>query len=424
VRAPLFALFTAKLVSTFGSWLTVLALPWFVLVTTGSPTRMSAVLTAEFLGVVLVGFPSGRLVHRLGARRTMLLGDAVRAPLMALVPLLHAADALTFPALLTISFGLGLFTAPYIASQRLILPDLIASTPARTSATGVASERRLARANTLIDAATRIGALAGPALGGVLIALLGAAEVLWIDAASYAVSFLIVLIFVRVPGRAPQPAGDRPGSLAGLRYAARHRSLRLFLTALVLVSLAVPAIAACLPVLVLHDLGGDPRVLGLLTATNGAGLAAGSILALAVITRMRDTALTLAVAVLALPLWLMLTGRIPLLAVALFLSGLATPVCGVTVTTRFTLRTPEQIRPQVMTALTTLENFAAFLAFAVAGPVLQAAGLKPVFAAIALLATLGALAYHGALHTDRALSKAVATRPQAQPALTVVSPPP
>jgi hypothetical protein len=62
-RTPgLLPLFAAKLISTCGSWLTVLALSWFVLVTTGSPARMSAVLTAEFLGVVLLGQPSGRLV--------------------------------------------------------------------------------------------------------------------------------------------------------------------------------------------------------------------------------------------------------------------------------------------------------------------------------------------------------------------------
>ncbi|KUL37616.1 MFS transporter [Actinoplanes awajinensis] len=487
---PLAALFTAKLISTFGSWLTVLALPWFVLVTSGSPTRMSAVLTVEFLGVVLVGIPSGRLVQRLGARRTMLLGDAARAPLMALVPLLHAAGLLSFPALLAISFGLGLFTAPYIASQRLILPDLLAAAPTREPRSALsrigrqrvrarrvigeddapAGEGRLARANSLIDAATRIGALAGPALGGVLIGRSGTRRRSWPRRATGPRPRPSWLLFVHVPPRAPHPTDPRPGSpdladladrprstgarpgspdladladladrpgrpdsasqpgitdhpptadsseladesdrsgksaapdlLAGLRHVVRHRSLRLFLAALLLIALATPAIFACLPVLVLHDLGGDPRVLGLLTASNGAGLAAGGILALLVIARLRDTALALAAVVLALPLWLLLTSRISLLAVALFLSGLATPLCAATLNTRFTLRTPTPIRPQVLTAVTTAENLAAFLAFAAAGPVLQAAGLKPVFTAIATLATLGAVTYCAALRAD------------------------
>lgn len=95
LRTPgLLALFTAKLLSTFGSWLTLLALPWFVLVTTGSPVKMSLVLTAEFVGVVIVGLSSGRLLAKLGARQTMLIGDAARVPLMASIPLLHLADGL------------------------------------------------------------------------------------------------------------------------------------------------------------------------------------------------------------------------------------------------------------------------------------------------------------------------------------------
>ncbi|GLW27742.1 hypothetical protein [Actinoplanes regularis] len=68
LRTPgLLALFTAKLLSTFGSWLTLLALPWFVLVTTGSPVKMSLVLTAEFVGVVTVGLVSGKLAGFIGS---------------------------------------------------------------------------------------------------------------------------------------------------------------------------------------------------------------------------------------------------------------------------------------------------------------------------------------------------------------------
>ena len=74
--------------------------------------------------MALLGIPSGSLIGRLGARTTMLLSDALRAPLIALVPLLHWAGHLSFGALLVIVFLLGAFTAPYITSQRLIIPEL------------------------------------------------------------------------------------------------------------------------------------------------------------------------------------------------------------------------------------------------------------------------------------------------------------
>jgi hypothetical protein len=59
LRNPsLLALLVAEVVSSVGSRMTALALPWFVLVTTGSPTRMGAILAAELLPVGLLGIPS------------------------------------------------------------------------------------------------------------------------------------------------------------------------------------------------------------------------------------------------------------------------------------------------------------------------------------------------------------------------------
>ena len=118
------ALLTAEAVSSTGSAITFVALPWFVLSTGGSPTRMSIVLAAEILPMAVFGIPSGSVVARLGARTTMLISDLVRAPLIALVPILHWSGHLSYPELLVIVFLLGLFNAPYISSQRTILPEI------------------------------------------------------------------------------------------------------------------------------------------------------------------------------------------------------------------------------------------------------------------------------------------------------------
>ena len=90
------SLVVAEVVSTTGTAMTFVALPWFVLVTTGSPAQMSLVLAVEIAPMALLGIPSGSLIGRLGARTTMLLSDALRAPLIALVPLLHWAGHLSF----------------------------------------------------------------------------------------------------------------------------------------------------------------------------------------------------------------------------------------------------------------------------------------------------------------------------------------
>src|ERR671931_400289 len=82
------ALLVSEAVSSTGIAMTLVALPWFVLVTTGSAPRTSVVLAVEVAPMALLGIPSGSLVGRLGARTTLLLSDLLRAPLIALVPVL------------------------------------------------------------------------------------------------------------------------------------------------------------------------------------------------------------------------------------------------------------------------------------------------------------------------------------------------
>jgi MFS family permease len=94
----LLGLLTAELVSLTGSSMTFVALPWFVLVTTGSTAKMGWVLAAEMLPIAVFGIPAGSLIARIGAKRTMLLSDAARGPLLLVLPILHHTGHLTFPA--------------------------------------------------------------------------------------------------------------------------------------------------------------------------------------------------------------------------------------------------------------------------------------------------------------------------------------
>ncbi len=85
MRRSLFALIAAEVISSFGSLMTLVALPWFVLETTGSPEKMGVVLAAEAAPLVLFAIPSGRLAGRLGPRRTLLLCDAFWVPVVAAI---------------------------------------------------------------------------------------------------------------------------------------------------------------------------------------------------------------------------------------------------------------------------------------------------------------------------------------------------
>lgn len=380
-QRPLVALVTGEAVSALGSQMTFLALPWFVLETTGSATRMGIVLAVELLPVALLGIPSGMLVQRLGARNTMLLGDLARVPLIAAIPLLHDAGRLSFPLLLAIVALVGVFIAPYFASQRLVLPEILGE-----------DERLVSQANAVIEGAQRVTALLGPALAGVLIATIGATSVLYLDAASFLFAFAAVALFV--PRRPPIPQSDESrGVLAGIRFLARDRVLRVLgFTAMIANALGM-ILAAGLPVLAYEEFDGSSRVAGLFFAAFGIGAVVGSVAAVKLVGRFEPLRLgatafvALTVPIFALGLDLPVAG----VMAALALSSCFGPLVNAPLITVITTRTPEALRAKVTTAVITTAVLAGPVAYAIAGPLLEELGPRVVFVIVAagqLVATL------------------------------------
>lgn len=378
-NVPLRALVVAEVISTTGSQMTWLALPWFVLVTTGSPTKMTFVLAAEVIGLGLAGLPSGSVLQRVGARRTMLFADALRAPLMLLVPVLHWTGHLSYPPLLLLALLLGALTAPYFAAQRVIVPELLGE-----------DESTISQANALTQAAQRTTMLLGPPLAGVLIGVFGATPVLVIDAATYAASFLLVLVFV--PARPPAPAAQESrGLLAGLRFLVHEPLLKVWGPLFIVGDAAWQVFFATVPVLTIERFGADAKVAGVLYAAFGAGALVGNFLSWRVLAERVDglKLVALTVPFQAAPLWLLgLNVPAVVLALAIFASGVGNGACNPTIHTIFTLRMPAAIRAKAMTASATLWAFGMPLGLFIAGPALSAFGAQPVLIGFAATQTL------------------------------------
>ena len=326
------ALIVAEIVSSLGSRITFLALPWFVLVTTGSAAKMGIVLAVEMAPVALLGIPSGAVVARLGARRTMQLSDLARVPLMCSIPLLHSAGVLSFPLLLVIVFAIGCFLAPFFASQRVILPELVGE-----------DETTVAQANAVIEGATTLTNLLGPVIAGLLIAAVGATSVLYIDAATFLLSFLTLTLFV--PSRPPQPqTDDARGVFAGLHFLLRDPLLWRIGLAAVFLNMFGSALSAALPVLAFDEFGESSRVAGALFASLGAGALLGMVLAMKLMPRFKPLKLA-AFGIVALPLPIWLLGLdLPLWATmaALFVSTIPQPLVNAPVIGLMTTRTPKR----------------------------------------------------------------------------------
>jgi MFS family permease len=375
------ALLTGELVSRLGSQFTSLALPWFVLVTTGSPTKMGLVFAAELVPVALFGIPTAAVVDRIGPKAAMLLADGVRAPIIAAVPFLHEVGGLSFGLILVLGGLHGLFSCAYFTCQRLILPAVVGE-----------DEQTLAQANSLVEGASNITSLAGPALAGVLIAFMGAANVMWLDAVSYVIAFALISVFVRVTREVHDEEESR-GVRAGLRYLRGDGLVARASISSLTFGFLFPILAASFPVLAYRQYNHNPRVAGLLFSAIGAGQVVGSLLAYRLVTRLRPLRMAAFAAVFtAAPLWL-LVPHLPLavVGIALAICGASVPMINAPYLGLLSTRIPKALRGTVIQALITINNIAGPLAFVIAGPLFVHAGLHAAYALIAALATFASV---------------------------------
>jgi MFS family permease len=374
-------LIAAEAISAFGSQLSALAIPWFVLITTGSPARMGVVFAVELLPLAILGIPSGSVLDRLGARKTMLICDAVRAPVLALVPLLHLLGEPSFAALLVIVAVSGVFSTPYFAAQRLVIPEVVGD-----------DEVMVARGNALVEGATNLANFGGPAAAGILIAALGAVAVLWIDAATFVISFALIALLVPAPYPKAKSA-ERIHVLDGLRYVIRDRPVARAAASSIVFGFVFRLLFVSFPLLAFYRYDRDPRIAGWLFAIWGGGAIVGSVAAYRLVALARPMrAAAVAGMATALPLWLLVPNLgFAFIAAGVALSAAAIPTINAPYLAMLSTRVPHQLQGRVLQSIMTIANFAGPLAYLVAAPTIIGLGLTWSYAIIAAAATVAGL---------------------------------
>jgi MFS family permease len=382
----LVGLIAAELVSLTGSSMTFVALPWFVLVTTHSSTKLGWVMAAELVPIALFGIPAGALIARLGAKRSMLVSDALRGPIMVVLPLLVWTGHLSFPATVAVSFAVGCFTAPYFSSSRLVIPDVVGD-----------DERGVAEVNAVVGGANTITQIIGPVLAGVLIAATSPSVVLVVDAATYAFSFLMIATVVRA-GKRVESSEESKGMLAGLRYLLRDPLLGPLLVVACVLNVVVEGLIVGINALGYFQYS-SAHVVGFLFGAFGVGSLLGALLAQQLVQKV-DVLKLAAIAIVAmpLPLWA-LAVRMPWGVTLVVLGAFAVggPLVNAPVLGILTTKPPEALRPKVMTAVITLATGAGPLGFLAAGEALRVVSLQTLFLVIAALLTVISLAFAAVL---------------------------
>jgi MFS family permease len=379
-RFPIVALLTANAISMVGNNLGIVAVPWFVLETTGSAARTGVVAFATVLPTVLAAILGGALVDRVGNKRISVLADLVSGATVACIPLLHHTIGLEFWQLVLLVFLGALLDAPGNTARMAVVPEL-------AEIGGVSLERTNGAAQAIQSGSV----LLGPPLAGLLIAWLGASDVLWLNSASFAVSAAIVATMVPrdrlregVPGRYLVEVRE------GLSFIRRDRFLFALLGIGAIANFAgAPLFSVVLPVYA-RNFHGTATDLGLILGGIGAGSLLGAIAFGSIGSRFPRRRLAIALSVAsALPVaFLALEPPIWLAIAAMAISGFGDGVVNPLIITVIYEHVPAALRGRVLGSMLAGILAAAPLGMLLAGWAIEPLGIISVILAISALLLL------------------------------------
>jgi MFS family permease len=382
-RRPVLALLGAYAISQGGTQLTAVAIPWFVLLTTGSAARTGLVAFCELVPAILASFFGGALVDRIGHRRSSIVADLISALAVGAIPLLHATVGIAFWQLLALVFCGSLCSVAGATARAALLPDLVALA-------GMPIER----ATSATQAIQRGARLLGAPLAGVLIAALGPTLPLWFDAATFLVSAAAVGLLVPSVRRAATAASAT--GAAGRRYLTELREGLAFIrddrlirsiVLTIMVTNLIESVAWVGAPVYAQRLYGSAVALGLMAAATGGGAMVSAIFYGAFGHRppRRPTFLG-AFLLLALGYWpLAFLPPLPVTVAALALLGLfAGPINPLLGAVQYE-RVPATLRGRVLGAISAGANCATPLGVLLGGVLLDALGLRPVYTLVASL---------------------------------------
>lgn len=385
-RVAVFAFLAGNGVSLVGNTLILVALPWFVLETTGSAARTGIIGMATALPAFVAGIFGGMLVDRIGGRRMSVIADILSGVAIALVPLLHLTTGLSFPMLVVLVFAGAALDIPGVSARRALLPEL-------------GSRARL-RPEAMVSAFESMQSIAfviGPAIAGGLIALIGSVNLLWITAGGFLLSAICIGLFapagLHAQSDTPEPSSGTLAELKlGLRYLATDSLLLWLAIGLTAMNfLVTPFWSVTLPVLIDQRFGLAAQ-LGLLFTALGAGSVVGTVIYGAwghLVRHRRRVVYLVGVTSFCVMVWLFLQD-LPfgaLLAVAFVEGAISGPINPLLVNVRLE-RIPSHLRGRVFATFSGLAAAAIPVGMLVNGWLLEQVGLDRGIAIIAIVATV------------------------------------
>lgn len=262
-------LLAGQTTSQLGAQVSGVAVPLLAVVTLHATALEVGMLgAASTIAFAVLGLPAGAWVDRIRRRPLLIASDLARAALLATIPLAAAFGILSMGQLLSVSLLAGVARVFFDVGYRSYLPSVI-------------GRERVLAGNSSLEFVRASGQVAGPALGGVLVTLIGAASVLLVQAGTFVVSALCLLgIRAREDAPAPSSAG-RPRRMReeiaeGLGFVFRSRVLRATAVASALSNFSFAIASAVNMVFLSRTLGLSPALIGVVIAVGSVTVMIGA----------------------------------------------------------------------------------------------------------------------------------------------------
>jgi MFS family permease len=367
----------ATLASSVGTWLAFVALVIDVYDRTDDARWVSALLIVDFLPIVASGLFAGPLVDRLPRRTILVASDLARVAVFCVLPFTRSALQIVL-----LAFVAGVATSFFRPAAYAGLPNLVA-------------DGDLPAANGLIQSAENLALTFGPIVGGGIAAAAGPHPAYWFNAATFAVSALLILR-IRRSLEEERPAGEGHWRelRAGLRLIRGSKPLVTVLVAWSLAMLALAGINVSEVVLAKDVFDAGSFGYGLMLGAAGLGLLGGSLAAGGWI-EVRGVRFVYPIAVALMGIGFSAAAAAPNVWVASFLvvvsgfgNGTAV-VCNALLVQR---GVADRFRGRAFTLLMSTGYAVLGLGMVGAGPLTNAVGARDVWGIAAGLCTLAAIA--------------------------------
>lgn len=256
-----------KITSQLGDKFYAIALAWWILQKTNSPTMMGTFLLVSVLPGLLFGFVAGALTDRRSRKTMLIVTDIIRGCLVLAIAVLSMMGVIEVWHVFLIGFCLSLVTAFFDPAMQAIIPEIVETD-------------KLARANGLSQMVGGVCSMAGPMLGAIAVSTLGLTWVFLANSISYWIAAILAcFIKIDTPYREVEQKGNLWNEMKeGIAFIRNQKQIILVLKIVASAHLFMGGLTVLLPFLANGLSGNGVSNLGYLELMLGAGLFIGSIL--------------------------------------------------------------------------------------------------------------------------------------------------